>query len=338
MRSPRIAVSLAVIALVLGCGNNPVAPGDLRDSNDDAGGNGTDTLAVAEGEHPEGILVRSIPLDARPFGAGVSVEGVFYVTRLDASAMGRGSLSEQDLLGSVAVGPVPTNVVFNTSGTEAYVTNQWGKNVGIIDVNSHTQVANIPIAGDPFNVIPSRDGARLYVTSNSDNVAVVDLASRTVIATIPMPADPNGLALNREGTRLYVSVPWSGDVVEVKTEDNTVLRTFVLGGKPQDMALTRNGERLYVANESGSLDIIELATGVVRVRTPLPGGGFGLALSPDEQQVYVGQPAGYLTILGRNGQIEKTVDLGGMPRKIAFNARGNRVIVANEHGWVDVMK
>jgi YVTN family beta-propeller protein len=335
MKTLNAVVALALLSLQLGCGHDPAGPAQQKNTSGDGNGGGSDTVNVVADGHPEGELARSIPLGARPFGTGVSAAGVFYVTQLDAASMGRGILPEPVLQGSVAVGAVPTNVVFDAAGTTAYVTNQWSQNIGVVDIATNTQVGTIPIGGDPFNVVPSRDGGRLYVTTNADNVAVVDLASRTVLTTIPMPADPNGLVLNREGTRLYVSVPWSGHVVEVNTEDNSVLRTFFPGGKPQDLALSRHGERLYLANESGSLDIIEVATGEVRARTSLSGGGFGLALSPDDQQVYVAQPAGYLTILDRNGEIEKTLELGGMPRKVAFNARGKWAVIANEAGWVD---
>lgn len=325
--------ALGAVAFIAACSNDPTAPGD-KPNND--GAVGIDANAV----HPAGVVGKTIPLDSRPFGAAVSRngQGTYYITRLDAGTVSGGTFPAAGFPIDVAVGFIPTNVIFNSTGTTAYVTNQLSQNVGIIDVATHTQVNTIPIAGDPFNLVLSLDGTRLYVSNNANNVAVLDIASRSVITTIPMPGPPNGLALSRNGTRLYVSHPFNGVVVEVNTATNTVTRTLEVPGAPQDMVVS-DGAELFVANEAGSLDLVDLSTGSVAASIPLPGGGFGLAMSPDRAQLYVGQPAGFLTIADRATRtIVKSLTLGGSPRKIAFNASGKFAVVANEDGWVDFIK
>jgi YVTN family beta-propeller protein len=251
--------------------------------------------------------------------------------------MARGTLPAMSFPTSVPVGSVPTNVTFNPAGTRAYATNQFDGNVGIVNVASNTQVGTIPIAGAPFFSLVNSTATRIYVSNNSNNVAVVNLGNNGVITTIPMPGAPNGMALSKGGNRLYVSVPGAGAVVEVNTATNAVLRTFAIGGTPQDLAATQ-GE-LFVANEGGSLDVINLASGLVTSSIPLPAGGFGLAISPDLVQVYIAQPGGFLTIVDRVSKtIVTTLSLGGAPRKVGFNKAGNLAIVANEAGWVDFIR
>jgi YVTN family beta-propeller protein len=326
MRPLRGVAALATVTVILACGRTP----------DDPEIDSTAATGVAiDATHPAGAVAATVPLDSRPFGARFSpVDRAYYVTRLDASALGRGTLPAMSFPVSVPVGSIPTNVTFNPAGTRAYVTNQFDGNVGIVNVATNTQVSTIPIAGAPFFALVNGTATRLYVSNNSNNVAVVNLGTNAVVTTIPMPGAPNGMALNKGGNRLYVSVPGAGAVVEVNTATNGVVRTFAIGGAPQDLASTQ-GE-LFVANEAGSLDVINLSSGLVTSSVPLPAGGFGLAISPDLAHVYVSQPGGFLTIMDRVSKaVVTTLTLGGTPRKVDFNKTGSLAIVANEAGWVD---
>lgn len=327
MQFLRNRLSLGVLALaVSACSSSPTSP---TDANLDLSINAT---------HPGGTVGATVPLSLRPFGAAMAAKA-FYVTQLDAAAMGRGTLPSPSFPVSVPVGSVPTNVAFNATGTKAYVTNQLSGNVGVVDVATNTQTSTITIAGNPFYVLVSTNQTRLYVSNNSNNVAVVNVATGTVITTIPMPGAPNGMAQSANGKRLFVSVPGAGAVVEVITATNSVGRTFNIGGTPQDLAVSSAADEIYVANEAGHLDVIDTKTGQVTTSVPLPGGGFGLAVSPDYAQIYVAQPAGFLTIVNRATKtIVNTLTLGGTPRKVAFNTQGNRALVANEAGWVDFIQ
>ncbi len=329
MASPLIQNAFAIACLVLAaCSTSPGEPDvDLDDASE---GFGLEAAAT----HPAGVVAATVPLGSRPFGIAVSRERAYYVTRLDAAAMARGTFPGMSFPGSVAVGTIPTNVTFNPGATRAYVTNQFDGAVGIVDVATNTQIGTISIGGNPFFSLVNASATRLYVSNNANTVAVVNLANNTVVTAIPMPGAPNGMAFSKNGTRLYVSVPVAGAVVEINTTTNAATRTFNIGGIPQDLAVV-NGE-LWVANEAGSLDVITLSSGALATSIPLPAGGFGLAVSPDLAQVYVTQPGGYLTVVNRVARaVITTLTLGGTPRKVAFNGPGTLAIVANEAGWVD---
>ena len=70
------------------------------------------------------------------------------------------------------------------------------------------------------------------------------------------------------------------------------------------------------------------------------GGGEGLTLSADGTTLYVG-----LVFVGKVQAIDRvartviqTVFTGGTPRELATDAARQRVLVANEGGWVDVLR
>src|SRR6185436_14102596 len=97
----------------------------------------------------DGIVAR-LALCCRPLGLRVSSGGFAYVTQVDAGQVIRLDPATQTFGGAVTVGAVPSDVVFNSSGTRAYVSNQWSQTVGIIDVAADSQIDVIPTQGDPF--------------------------------------------------------------------------------------------------------------------------------------------------------------------------------------------
>jgi YVTN family beta-propeller protein len=317
---------------------------------------GNDTVVVKLGEdsvaiqvvveypegitHPQGVVGATVELGSRPFGAAVSSQGAVLITQLDASSVARGTLLGQTLGTSIAVGAVPTDVTVDAAGTFAYVTNQFSSNIGVIDLGTNTQVASIPVSGDPFRVRLSPDGHSLFVTGNADSLFTIDVQSRQVTGRLGIGLDANGLAIERTGSRLYVSNQSDGTVSEVDLTTNTVARTLTVGGHPQELVLSPGGTLLFVADETGSIQVWSLRDGSKRGDIAVPGGAFAMAVSPDWRQLYVTSAQGGAVYLldWKTGAVLKTVTTGGTPRRIAFAANGAMAVVANEGGWVDYIE
>jgi DNA-binding beta-propeller fold protein YncE len=66
----------------------------------------------------------------------------------------------------------------------------------------------------------------------------------------------------------------------------------------------------------------------------------GLALSADAMHLYVGLlGGGRVLVLQRQGLVERaSIPTGGRPRLIANAPDGNAILVANEAGWVDLVR
>ncbi|MFI5279115.1 MAG: YncE family protein, partial [Gemmatimonadales bacterium] len=112
--------------------------------------------------------------------------------------------------------------------------------------------------------------------------------------------------------------------------------TFVLGGAPQGIAVSPDGSTLYVANESGDLDVVDIASGNVTAPLNFGAGAFGLALSPDAVQLYATLwTVGSVAVVDRATlTIVKTISTGGIPRRVAFSPDGLTAAVASEGGSV----
>jgi len=286
---------------------------------------------------PNDTNITRVLLSGRPYSVAVSSAGVVYVSLLDVQDLAADSLPAYAFTSSILVGNTPTEVAFNSTGTTAYVTNQFSQSLGIVNVASGQQVKTIPVAGNPFAVLVGPGDSVVWVTTTADSLFGIQSASQTITHRLRMPSISNGMAIR--DTLLYVSTRDSGIVREVNTKRDSVLRTFVVGGEPQGIVLSATGTVLYIANQTGFLQFWDVTNNNSIATVPLVGGGFGLAQDPLNGRLYV------TTLTG--GQIEvfdpvshaelDSYVVGGTVRRIAFNTAGTIAAVANEGGWVDFL-
>lgn len=291
--------------------------------------------------HPTGLLLDSVATPPA-YGIAVREDGLTYFTEAYNAGVGITSTQTKTLDGFIPTGQAPTGVDFAPDGNTAYVTNQLSGNVGVINVATAQQVNTIPIpnGANPFVVRVSPDGARLFISTNGNIVYIVDTHTLQFIGNVQVGFAPNAFAVNPDGRLIYVSAAFGGTVTEIDMFSGTVLRTFTVGGVPQDMAVTRNGQLLYVANEAGHLDEVTLLTGQVTATIPLAGGAFGIGVTPDDAQAYVGIPSrGLVQIFNlQSHQLAKSLPVGGNPRRIAFSQLGHIGAVANLNGFVTFVR
>jgi len=290
--------------------------------------------------HPAGVIAASPRLGERPYGVAISRTGIVFVSRLDAEAISRADLPDTTFTGFVAVGLVPTDVVFNRAATRAFVANQHSQQVGIVDVATSRQVDALDFPGDPARVLVAPDDRTLFVATNTGRLYRVDLATKDVVAEFELPELANGLVLNSGGTRLYASTI-SGAVVEIHTGTNAVLRTFPVGRRAQGLAVSPDGREVYIADETDRRMIVwSLTEGRFLQAVPLSGRPFDLRLTPDGAQIYVSlYTTGQVLVFDRASRERvATIPTGGDPRRIAFDPTGSVAVVANQAGWVDFIR
>jgi YVTN family beta-propeller protein len=141
----------------------------------------------------------------------------------------------------------------------AYIPSADRDNVSVIDTETNTVIATIPVGTFPMGVAVSPDGSKVYVTntaSASNNVSVIDTAKNRVTATIPVGQFPLGVAVTPDGAR----------------HQPPHLRADRRDEEPWRAGAGAN--KVYVANGgSNNVSVIDAATNTVIATIPASHGG-----------------------------------------------------------------
>jgi YVTN family beta-propeller protein len=105
----------------------------------------------------------------------------------------------------------------------AYVTNY--DTVSVIDTQSNTVVATVPVGAGAAGVAITPDGAFAYVANlNSRSVSVIDIGTNTVATSVAMgPVSPYGVAITPDGAFVYVTNFLDNTVSVAVTATSTVV-------------------------------------------------------------------------------------------------------------------
>jgi YVTN family beta-propeller protein len=283
-------------------------------------------------------IVARISLAARPYSVAVSAHDVAYVSQVDLNQLARVNLTTLQVVDSVKVGNVPTEIAFNSTGSTAFVTNQFSQNVSVIAAATNKLVSGFSVRGNPFAVIVAPGDSLVYITTTADSLFGVRASTGQIAARFQMPIISNGFAIH--DSLLYVSTRDVGTVTVINHKTNQLLDTIRVGGAPQGIVVSPDGQELFVANENGTLQFWNIASHALDAAVPLAGGGFGLARHPVSGRLYVGTLGGgeVQVVDPATRTIVKAFPTGGVVRRIAFNAAGTLAVVANEAGWVDFIR
>ena len=222
-----------------------------------------------------------------------------------------------------------TNQFANTGGSAG--------SVSVIDVAAGQEVATISLNDwYAYSLIVAPGDSILWVTS--DKIYGIQTSTGTIVRTVPVPGRANGLAVR--DSLLYASVSTSGIVLEVNMRTAAVRRTLAVGGAPQGIVIAPAGDVLYIADETGNLHFWDIANNQDLGSLPLAGAGFGVAQNPANGRLYVTTlSAGTVDVFDATTRARVNSFLvGGIPRRIAFNASGTVAVVANQSGWVDFLQ
>ena len=290
---------------------------------------------------PRGMIASRLGIAGYPFDVGIAPDGAAWVTRLHAAVLERLQVQPLTSTGVIRVGIAPTRVIISPSGERAWVTNQFTKDVAVVDLSSRRRTGSIAMEGDPLGAALSPDARTLFVTTNLDRLSVCALTDNggRIVRSTPMPQACTELCVHPTGNRVYAPTWKAGTILEFDARSLSVTHRYEVGGQPLGIAISADGLRLYCGNEHGWIDLVHLPTGKIVRRTfdtPVD----ELALTPDQNVLYAS-----LRTAGRIAMVDAytlacvgTVETGGLPRHIAFDRLGSVAVVANEAGWVDVVR
>jgi YVTN family beta-propeller protein len=200
-----------------------------------------------------------------------------------------------------------------TLAQNAYITNgsSAANSVTVIDTETNTVTATIPVGLIPVGVAVTPNGRKVYITNsgfNENTVSVIATATNKVIATIPVGREPGGVAVTPNGRKVYVANALDNTVSVIDAATNMVIGSPIpVGLAPDGVAVTpsrrQNGEenrtderedrakaasKVYVANfDANTVSVIDTATNTVIATIPVGTSPRGVAVTPDGSTVYV---------------------------------------------------
>jgi DNA-binding beta-propeller fold protein YncE len=314
---------------------------------------GVGSLANSNGDpkktHPDGVLFATAPLGGEPYGLAIDSAGDLLVAQVLADSVTRFALPgtapvaaiffgtgiSQDS-GTFFIPTGPVHVAINHAGARAYVVEQFGDAMGVVDLATNTITHTIPLSNDGFNVAVAPNDGRVYASTADGRLYVVDAATNAIVDSMRVGTAANGFAFSPDGGVLYASSRDAGTVTAFRTSDDARLAVYVTGGRPQRLAVSPNGTRLYAANEDSGLSVINVTDGTVLPSVNPMGSGYGLGITPDGAQLYLTEPlSGRVAIIDRPSlQTNQILIVGGAPRNVAFDFLGTTGVVTDGNGRV----
>jgi YVTN family beta-propeller protein len=140
----------------------------------------------------------------------------------------------------------------------AYITNYWGSDVSVIDLDTNTVINNINVGYGPYGVVVSPDGNKVYVTNEENGISVIDVSTNTVAGNIPVFA--NTVAVSPEASILYAVSTYDGTLTAINAGTYQVLGVVQVGPTPHGVTVNNEGTRIYVSSlDDGNVRVIDAA-------------------------------------------------------------------------------
>lgn len=225
------------------------------------------------------------------------------------------------------------------SGT-LLVLNKSDNTVSLIDVTTRTSVATIPTGAGPHEVAVSPNG-RVAVVANygtgqapGSSLTVIDVPAKRQIKTIDLGQyrRPHGIEWLR-GDEIVVTAEGNKALLIVDLKAGTVAAAITTDQNVSHMVvLARKSNRAFVANiGSGSVTAVDLKAQKKITDIPTGAGAEGIAISPDEKEVWVtNRAANTVSVIDVNTlKIVATLESKDFPIRVKFAPGGKHVLVSN---------
>lgn len=223
------------------------------------------------------------------------------------------------------------------SGT-LLVANRIGGSVSMIDLQSKTEIARLPIGPViPHEMAASSDGrwavTSEYGTGNNPgrHLIVIDVAAASIVSRIDLGPNtrPHSIVFLQNNRHVVVTLERASEIALVDIIDGTIVRTFATGGQDSHMVrLAPDDSRAYVASRgSGTLSVIWLNEDRPPEVIQTGARAEGISVSPDGQQIWVAnQGDSTVTIVDAVTLQARTALTGIATNRVEFLPDGQAVL------------
>jgi len=198
------------------------------------------------------------------------------------------------LVDTVQLGPGNTvRACLVPDGSRLYVTGAEANSVCVIETQTNSVVADVPVQDSPVCCVASSSGEHVYVlNARSGTVSIIRTSDNTVVDTIDVGSNPNSLAVLPNDSLLYVGYADTGLVAAYRSDNESCVAQVVMPGVPSGVSVKPDGEYVFVPSENANcVTAIRVSDNTVTSSVTLSGGPVGCAFSPGGETAYVPCPS-----------------------------------------------
>ena len=139
--------------------------------------------------------------------AGTSYGERLWVVNPDADTVSVFDAATRAKLGEIAVGKAPRTLTYIGARRQVWVTNRDGASLSVIDAATRAVVKTVamPFASQPWGIVASPTGERLYVTLEATGRLLQLDAHGAVVADLPVGPNPRHMSVDATGAQVLVS-------------------------------------------------------------------------------------------------------------------------------------
>ena len=136
----------------------------------------------------------------------------------------------------------------------AYVSNEKGNSISVIDTDKMETVATIKTGQRPRGIEVTRDGKFVIVAlGDDDKIQVFDTKTRDDAGDLPSGPDPEQFILDPAGKFLYVANENDSMVTIIDMAKRTAIDQISVGTEPEGMAVSPDSKVLICTSETTSM-------------------------------------------------------------------------------------
>ena len=240
---------------------------------------------ISVGIDPEGIALN--PAINRAYVANTGSNTVSVIDTITNSLFDIDSVT--DGVQSINVSIFPDTVEVNPATNRAYVTNEDGGIVSVIDTTTNKVIGSILAGEIPIDSAVDPTTNRLYVADfDSHTVFVIDTTTNTVIDNIAVGRNPFTVEAIPATNRVYAVNQGSDTVSVIDTTTNKVIDTIDVDKMPFGIAVNTVTNRAYVTNiGSNNVSVIDTTTNKVIDTIDVGTRPSDVAINPLTNRIYV---------------------------------------------------
>src|ERR1700744_2124228 len=136
----------------------------------------------------------------------------------------------------------------------AYVSNEKGNSISVVDTDKMETVATIKTGQRPRGIEVTRDGKYVFVAlGDDDTIQVFDTRTLADAGQLPSGADPEQFTLDPSGKTLYVANENDAMVTIIDMEKRQAVGQVSVGIEPEGMAVSPDSKTLICTSETTSM-------------------------------------------------------------------------------------